>query len=249
MLSNYLKTIWRNLYKHKGFSFINIFGLSVGMACCFLLLVFARIEFSFDGFHSKSDRIYRLATEVHLRSGQINDLAFSASPAGASLVAAFPEVEQATRVARREGILRRETNRRIEMVNFVDSTFFDVFDFRLEEGNPAYALRDPGSLLLTREMAERYFGQEDPMGRELTFADSLRFIVTGILADIPPNSHLRFSFLASYHSLPVQQSNEWGRLGLWTYLLLTENASAVSLEARLPDWAESAIGAWGSEIF
>jgi len=249
MLKSYLKTIWRNLLKHRRYTLINVLGLSVGLACCILILLFVRLEFSFDRFHEKSDRIYRLATEVHLRSGQVSNLAFSAAPAARALCDDYPEVETATRILNRGGILRYNEEQHHELFFFVDTTFFDVFSFPLLRGDPETALDAPGSLLLTREMADRYFGDEDPLDQTLTFADSVSLKVTGVLADVPSNSQMQFDFLATMGNEPLSQSTEWGRLGLWTYLVLSEGASAAGLEDKLPNMVERHAGEWARELF
>lgn len=251
MLTNYLKTIARTLRKHKSYTLINVSGLAVGMACAFVLFLFVRLENSFDLFHEKTDRIYRVVTEVHTQTGQVTNIAYTAPGMAPDIVDAFPEVEYAVRLVNREVVMRHKEDHNLENVLFVDSTFFDVFSFALLRGDPATALMAPRSLVMTQEMAAQYFDTEDPIGKTITFGDGREtwdWQITGILADLPPNSHIRFDFLASFSTLSLSRDTDWGRLGLWSYLVLNEAASPAALEAKFPDLAEARAGEWARDM-
>jgi len=254
MFQSYAKTVLRNLRKHVGYTFINVAGLAVGLACCILIVLFIRQQVTYDRFHSKADQIYRLATNVNGQNGQVTELAFSSPPMAAALQEDFPEIRQAVRLFGRYGVMRNDQQgeameQQAQSVNFVDSTFFEIFDFTLLQGDPQTALDAPNTIILSEAMAGRYFGDSDPMGRTLIFSDTLNLRVTGIMQNMPSNSHLQMGTLASLHTLPVSRATNFGRLGLWTYLVLEENASAEALVAKLPDFAEQRIGEWARTTF
>lgn len=249
MFKSYAKTVLRNLRKHAGYTLINVAGLAVGLACCILIVLFIRQQVTYDRFHNKADQIYRLATDVNGQNGQVTEMAFSSAPMAAALQADFPEIEQTVRLFGQYGVMRNDQQgeamaQQVQSVTFVDSTFFEVFDFSLIQGNPGTVLDAPNTIVLSEAMVERYFGDADPIGRTLVFADTLNLRVTGVMRNMPSNSHLQMGTLASLHTLPVSEATNFGRLGLWTYLVLAENASAEALVAKLPDFAEQRIGAW-----
>lgn len=249
MIQSYLKTILRNLHKHAGYTFINIAGLAVGLACCILIVLFIRQQVTYDRFHAKADHIYRIVTDVNGQNGQVTEMAFSSAPMAVALVEDFPEIVQATRLFGRYGVMRTDeqssdAEQQMQGVTFVDSTFFEVFDFQLVQGDRTTALQAPNTIILSETLAERYFGDADPLGQSLVFSDTLRLRVTGVMVDMPSNSHIQAGALASLHTLPVSAQTNYGRLNLWTYLVLAENASASALVAKLPDFAEQRIGEW-----
>ena len=249
MLKNYLKIALRNLWKHKVFSFINITGLAVGMTACFLIFLYVHFELSYDSFHSKADRIYRLATDVKtptetLYNGTTN------IPVVPAIKNDFPEVESYVRVADL-GILVRKGDLKFQEDNIrvVDSTFFRVFDFKLLKGDMNKALQAPFTVVLTQTTAKKYFGDKDPVGQTLTFdtEDGDRTAtVTGLMEDFPENSQIKASMLLSMPSLiqvyAKNYADNWTVHHPASYLLLYPHTNPKTLEAKLPAFLQRRIG-------
>ncbi len=222
MIRNYLRIAFRNLFKHRGFSIINIIGLTVGLACCFLILLFIRDELSYDKYNDKADRIYRV--ELH---GRINDsdfnMAVSCVPVGPTLKRELPEVENFTRIHKYGVPVMRYKDKVFSEEKFclADSTFFEVFTLPFIEGNPRTALVKPNSIVITETTAKRYFGNEDPMGKFLNLDNRTDFLITGVIKDVPKNSHFHFDFFASMTSNQnIIQNQLWLSNNEYTYLLL-----------------------------
>ncbi|HEY8916203.1 MAG TPA: ABC transporter permease [Chitinophaga sp.] len=249
MLKNYLKIALRNLWKHKVFSFINITGLAVGMTACFLIFLYVHFELSYDSFHSKAGRIYRLATDVKtptetLYNGTTN------IPVVPAIKNDFPEVESYVRVADL-GILVRKGDLKFQEDNIrvVDSTFFRVFDFKLLKGDMDKALQAPFTVVLTQTTAKKYFGDKDPVGQTLTFdtEDGDRTAtVTGLMEDFPENSQIKASMLLSMPSLiqvyAKNYADNWTVHHPASYLLLYPHTNPKTLEAKLPAFLQRRIG-------
>ncbi|MFQ5569479.1 MAG: ABC transporter permease [Rhodothermales bacterium] len=244
MFKSYLKIALRNLRKHVGYTLINLVGLAAGIACCLLIVLFVQDERSFDRFHEQADQIYRVRLEGQFSGSELN-APVTPAPMAAALVKDFPEVQTSTRIFPFAGqqLLRRGDQYFIEEgVYFVDSTFFDIFTFPLLRGNPETALKAPNMLVLTESMASKYFGKEDPMGQSLIIGDSTHYEISGIIADVPANSHFQFDFLASMTSLPFSQSEVWISNNFFTYLVLPEHADVAQLEAQLPEFFKKYAG-------
>ncbi len=240
MIKNYFKIAWRNLWKNKVFSAINIVGLAIGMAACIVIMVFVFYEKSFDGIHTKN--IYRL-DEVQKFEGMVapQNVALSMYPMAPTLRQEFPEVLNVTRVRQNERVNMRVGENRIVLpaVYFVDSTFLQIFDFVLLKGNRETVLQKPNSLLLTEESATKLFGKEDPMGKTVLRygGDTLSFTVTGILKNVPDNSHMQFDGLFSFNTIYRPQMMEnWGGNWLVTYLVLAPNTDVAAMEKKFPDY-------------
>jgi putative ABC transport system permease protein len=201
MLKNYLLTAFRNLRRNKLHSFINIFGLSIGMTCCILIILFIQFELGYDRQNKNASRIYRMAIDL-----EANNWAISAFPIGALLKENFPEVETYTRIKPIETFIQNSTNlvKHKEKIFFADSTVFDVLDIKMLKGNPVNALARINSIVLTEERAKAYFGDEDPMGKTLTRVDNkTEFVVTGIFEPLPSNSHVHMNMMMSSESFPI----------------------------------------------
>jgi putative ABC transport system permease protein len=236
MLKNYLKIILRSLKKRKGYSFINISGLAIGMASCLLILMFVNDELNYDAFNEKAGRIYRVAGSFFY-GGRNFDIAVAPAPMAQALVDEFPEVDNAVRF-RQSGkyIFRYEDNTfRETRVSYLDPSFFDIFSIPLLKGNPDTALSSPNMLILSRKTAQKYFGDEDPVGKSLRLNDRTDYMVTGVFEEIPRNSHFHFDVLISMISLEESKSDFWLSYNFQTYVLLHEGADPASLEAKLPD--------------
>jgi putative ABC transport system permease protein len=238
MIKNYLKIAWRNIWKNKVFSAINIIGLSVGMAACIVIMLFVSYEKSFDNFHTKN--IYRL-NEVQTigAQGATQKVALSMFPMGPTLKLEFPEIKNFTRVHwMNKYQLTQETKKIfVPQVFFVDSTFLKIFDFKVIKGDKQTALLKPHSALITEETAKKLFGDADPIGKRITHYgdDTVTFAVTGVVANPPKNSQLQFDALFSFSSIykPWMFTN-WGGNWLDTYLELAPGADAAALDKKFP---------------
>jgi putative ABC transport system permease protein len=238
MLKNYLKIAIRNLLKHKAYSFINLAGLAIGIACCVLIMLYVREELSYDRFHENAGRTYRVANEGQFGSETWKG-ARTSHPLAPALVQEFPEVQQAVRFYRLYKPLVQVGEKKFVEPRFfyADSSVFEVFTFPLITGDPQTALTRPYSLVLSQAMAEKYFGGGDPVGQILSVAKLGDFQITGVLKNIPANSHLAFDFLASYATLHAQKNpnlESWDTIVTSTYILLPEGYDHRTLEAKLP---------------
>ncbi len=207
MFRNYIKTAVRNLRKQKVFSFINIMGLAVGLSCCILLYLYLVDELSYDNFHSQERSVFRILTNFHEKDGSIRSRGPSVPVAVAPLFKKyFPEIKHVIRFARERGTVRKGNILGNETITFTDPPVFKVFSFPLLGGNPETVLSNDYSLVLTERMAEKYFGDQDPVGQSvtLTFSDKSKdFTVTGVVRDVPSNSTIKFDILAHINNLPL----------------------------------------------
>ena len=206
MFKNYLVTAWRNIVKAKGFSFLNIAGLAVGLAVCLLILLYVRAETSYDAYHTHVDRIYRIQNAWLKADGSIQAEFSTLAPSYALLLRNdFPEIERLARAWNPSGTVVRAGEKTFteERFFFAEPEIFDILTLPLVQGDPITALNDSGGIVLSRTTARRYFGDADPMGRSLILPsqNSLEFVVKGVMEDVPPNSHIHFDFLASYITL------------------------------------------------
>lgn len=249
MLRNYLTIALRSLRKRLGYSLINVAGLGMGLACCVLILLFVRDEFSYDRFHEDADRVYRVTFDAQPPNAPVDRFAMASRPVGRVLRAEYPEIEAVVRMSSWNPVVRHEGQYFYDDdFFFAEPAFFDVFSFPLVDGDPETALRAPNTLVLTEAMAEKYFGGVDrARGQSITLNDTLQFTVTGVLADFPSNSHFDTDFLVSYETLRAMQpagDNDWLDLGTYTYLRLEEGASAAALAGKIEDlvtrhWGET----------
>jgi putative ABC transport system permease protein len=238
MIRNYLKIAIRNLLKNKVYTFINIGGLAVGMAACLVIMLFVTYEKSFDNMHSKN--IVRL-NEVQQFEGMVKpqNVALSMYPMGPTLQAEFPEVKSFARVIQSNKMELRYKENKIFLptVMYVDSTFMQLFEFELLQGDRNKILENINSIVLTEESAKKIFGNENPVGKSITkfSGDTITFTVTGILKDTPENSHIQFDGLASLITIasPDNISN-WAGNWMVTYLELQRGTEIASLEKKFP---------------
>ncbi|MFO7732722.1 MAG: ABC transporter permease, partial [Candidatus Aminicenantes bacterium] len=206
MFKNYLVTSWRNILRSKGFSFLNIAGLAVGLAVCLLIMIYVRAETSYDAYHEHVDRIYRIQNAWLNADGSIQGEFATLAPSYANLLRNdFPEIERLARTWNRSGTIVKAGDKTFteERFFFAEPEIFDILTLPFVQGDPATALDDVGAIVLSRTTARRYFGSDDPMGRGLVLPSSnnLEFRVTGVMEDVPPNSHIHFDLLASYITL------------------------------------------------
>ena len=237
MLKNYLKVALRTLQRQKGYAFINMFGLAVGMACCLLILLYIQDELSYDRHHIQADRTFRLTATFDESD---NHWAPIGPPVGAAFKASIPEVEEVARIFPFGNSVLHHEDRQFEENNgvFADSTVFEVFTIPLLRGNPKTALNRAFTVVISQEMARRYFGDEDPMGQVLSTSGSWEFTVTGVMEDPPPTTHLPFDFLLSMQTYYdgtgdwVNEARTWA--GFYTYVLLRSTESVAAVETKLP---------------
>ncbi len=206
MFKNYLITSWRNILRSKGFSFLNISGLAVGLAVCFLILLYVRAELSYDAYHAYADRTYRIQNAWFNADGSIQGEFATLAPSYAPLLRNdFPEIERLARIWGPGGMVIKVGDQVFteERFFFAEPEIFEILTIPLGKGDPTTALQDVGSVVLSRTMARKYFGDGDPMGRELIIPSqgNRALQVSGIMEDVPANSHLHFDFLASYVTL------------------------------------------------
>ncbi|HET6568632.1 MAG TPA: ABC transporter permease [Rhodothermales bacterium] len=245
MLKNYFKIALRNLLRHKGYTFINVAGLAVGIACCLLIFLYVRDELRYDRFNEKADRIYRVIVRSETESdGEMKDLAVTPPGLAPTLLREFPEVQRAIRLFDMSETLvkrgdRQFTERRIFLA---DPSIFDVFSIRLSEGDPETALAAPRCIVLSESMARKYFGNTEPLGQTLDVNNGGDFKVTGVFKDLPEQSHLKIDFLGSFATLKEFVSEarlqNWRWHQFYTYVLLPEGYDPARLEAKLPAFAE-----------
>lgn len=243
MFKNYLKIAWRNLRKHKAYSTINIAGLALGMAGCILMMLYVQNELAFDSFHAKADRIYRIVeTQTAPEQGERN-FPFAMGPVGPALVAEIPEVIQAVRLRDRSGSGRfsaRYGERHFYEGDHLiaEPSFFDIFDFKLLQGDAQTALREPLAVVLTQSAAQKYFGNEEPLGKILSTDRYGDLHVTGVMADPPRHSHLDFSMLISFATLEASRGwkqfiASWDSDSFITYVLTQQPVEIAAFNAKL----------------
>ena len=225
MIKNYFKIALRNLLRYKTFTAINILGLAIGMASCLLILLSIISELGYDSFHDKADRIVRVVFRGSIQGGTMNE-AHVMPPVAAALKADYPEVEQATRIRKMGNpkVIYENSAFRDKPAAFADANFFQVFTFPLIQGDPAQALKEPHTIVISASTAQSYFKGENPIGKELLIGDDRDlFTVTGVMADMPVNSHFHFDLLASMATFPPAQKTLPGGwcVRIFIYLLLS----------------------------
>ena len=244
MLKNYLKIAFRNLAKYKVISFINLFGLTVGLTCCLLILTYILHEESYDKYNSKANRIWRVTRSFNNPDGIVSlHLGAVSPPFGPLLLNDFPDLQKMTRLLlngtspiRYEEKLFNEDN-----IFFADNNLFSVFDVNIIKGDRTNALTDPFTVVMTEEVAKKYFGNADPINKVIRLDNRYNFRVSAIIAPVPENSHFHPDFMLSFNTLKDSAiygekglATNWGNNSFFTYFLLPENYPAKSLEARFP---------------
>ncbi|SFB26738.1 ABC transporter permease [Algoriphagus aquimarinus] len=259
MLKNYFKIAWRNLQKKKVYSFINIVGLGVGMACCVLIFMFVQDELSYDNYHEKGDRIYRVlhgeaaVDGVEEGSSTEDFWVWGNAPIGPAMQLDFPEIEKVVQFSGRADILFtvNDQTQQEEGVFFMDSTVFEVFSWELVEGNPKTALVAPFSVVLTESTARKYFGDVAALGKTIKGseaagrADAGDYTVTGVMKDLPSNSHFKFNTLLSLSTFKQSRPgifDAWGYVDTYTYFLANKQFDQANFQAKVPGFIEKRAG-------
>jgi putative ABC transport system permease protein len=241
MLKNYITIVLRVIQKHRGYSFINIVGLAIGIASCILILFFVQSELNYDRFHENARNIYRVPLRFNVGMNHF-DCALAPSPLAEAMVNDFPEVKASTRMYKqfRTGnvyVRYKDIQFMEEQFVWADPTVFDVFTISLIEGEKTAVLKEQNSVVLTPKMVKKYFGEEDPIGKMLILEDGTPYKVTGIAKSLPDNSHFHFDFLATFSSLRKSRDPDWYDTAVYTYILVQENVTSGQIEARIPEFS------------
>lgn len=235
MILNYIKTAYRSLLKNKGFTVLNILGLSLGLISCLLIIFYVVDELSYDRYNTKAERIYRVNEDLKL--GENNVLyAVAMPPLAKTLKAEFPYVENTVRI-KNAGSMHVKLNNNSVLENgfaFADPSLFDVFTLPMINGNPKTALAEPNSVVITESTALKYFKNTSALGKFIPVDGNTLLKVTGVIKDIPKQSHFKFDFFISMSSFKDSESNEWLRSDYNTYVLFKNAADHKRLEAALP---------------
>jgi len=238
MFKNYLTSTLRNIKRQKWYSLITLAGLTIGMTCFILISLYVRYEFSYDRFHKNAHNIYRVLVDTRETYRGKNQVTVTPGPLATAMMDEFPEVLNTTKVTTRSVKMKYMENTFVESrVYYADPTFLEIFHFPLISGDYKKALVEPSSLLISKDMSEKYFGRENPVGKTIQVGKK-DYNITGVLENIPGNTHFRFDFLASFASLVELRGRErvyrWNSWSYHTYVLLRGQADPLSLEKKLP---------------
>lgn len=246
MIRNYITSITRYITRNKAFTFINVLGLAIGMMACMLIMQYVLNEFSYDNFHTKKDRIFRMQLDRYNKGELSTRWASGAAGIGPDLKADFPEVEAYVRMHNRGAVLSyKDVFFRENALCYTSQDFFKVFSFPLIEGIDSLVLKDPFKMVLSRSMAKKYFGDENPVGKTMKVDGPIEFEITGIYEDLPVNTHMRVDAMMSFSTLfklwndPIMS---WQWDGFHTYILLNEQADPKIFEAKLPAYVQRKAG-------
>ncbi|HET9824952.1 MAG TPA: ABC transporter permease [Chitinophagaceae bacterium] len=236
MFKNYIKIAWRNIRKNKLFSAINVFGLSIGIALFFIIMLYVQDELSYDRFNKNAENIARIVFNANINGGKINEAGVMAPVAG-TMKNDFPEVLDATRLvpSGTPKITYKEKVFKDDKFAFVDPNFFSIFTLTCIEGDIKTALLQPHTVVITKKTAEKYFGKEDALGKTITFDNNNEYYkVTAVIKDPPPNSHFHFDIFGSMTGWELSRSDSWMFGNFYTYLLLKPGADLAKIQAKLP---------------
>ncbi len=234
MIKNYIKTAFRSLLKNKGFTAINVLGLALGLATCLLIVFYVVDELSYDRFNIKADRIYRVNTDIKF-GGNSSSYAISPPPLAASL-SNFPEVEKAVRLVASGGTRFKKGNENIieTQVVYADPSVFDVFTLPMINGNPKKALTDPNTIVISERAAQKYFNRINVVGDYLFLvSENKNFKITGVIRNVPRQSHFNFDYFLSMPSLATSRDNNWNDFSFSTYILFKEGTDHKKFESKL----------------
>ena len=245
MLKNFLTNALRNMRKQSGYILLNLSGLVIGLTSFLFISLYVFHELSYDRFHKNYENIYSIKIVGRLAGGVL-DQAVTAAPMAAAILNDYPEVLATTRVRGMGAwLIRRGENKFNEDgVLFADSTFFSVLDFKLLKGDPKTALVRPRSMVLTEKFAKKYFGDEDPIGQRLTVeADTILYTVTGVVQNVPDNSHIKFDILGSLSSYPgMANSQQWISHNFFTYIVVKDGTDRSALQNKLQEMVTKYVG-------
>ncbi len=236
MWKNHFKIAWRNLMRHKLYSFINLSGLVIGLAACLLIFLFVQEENSFDRFHEKIDRIYRV-NSIDMEDGKAQQYSITSDPLGPSMAREFPEIEAYARLTTGNFLVRHQEKAFTERLHFVDPALLEIFSFPLLEGDAQTALDAPNTLVITQSTAKKYFGKTNVLNQSLLLEKDGKFEsfkISGVAQDPPFNSSLRFEFLANLSVIREEEESPWLSNYVNNFVLLKPGASAERINAKFP---------------
>ena len=235
MIKNFFKIAYRNLIRNKGFSFLNITGLAIGMASAILIILWIQNELGFDGFHVNKDRIYQVWSRATY-NGQIGTSNTIPAPAAQAIKKDIPEVERVVRAKRVRNLLISVGEKKLTPCGgIVDTGFFQVFTYTMLKGNPKTALTDAHSIVLTQQTAQALFGNEDPIGKTLMVENKDNFVVTGVLKNMPYNTKFFFDYFIPWDYIKVDKAQDlgWNDNSDPTFVMLKKDASFASASAKI----------------
>ncbi len=251
MIKNHLKIAIRTLMGNKTFTAINVFGLAIGISTCLLIMLFVQNELSFDRYNEKADRIVRVVFRGSVQGEKMKEASVM-PPVAQTLQKDFPEVQEATRL-RMAGYPRIVSGDKVYKENafaYVDSNFFHVFTLPFLQGDPKTALLDPGSIVISETVARKYFGNVNPLGKSLHFKDwNTDLKITGVMHDMPDNSHFHFSIFGSMTRLPESREPSWMTSEFYTYLVLPAGYDYKKLQAKMGNVMEKYSGSQVEKAF
>ncbi len=242
MIKNYIKIAFRSLRRNTLFSFVNIGGLAIGLTCSLLIIIYILHEVSYDRFHEKSDRIARVIMDY---GGEAKSVKTSST--GTKVAHAFsremPEVELAVRMTADGSRIVRHQDKVFEekYFTYADSTFFQIFSFKLLQGSPEKVLAAPEMIVISESAAKKYFGAENPVGKTLKINDRRDLMVTGVMQDFPSNSQMKFDFVASFSTIDASKYEDWWSANYKTYLLLKDKGSIAKMQAKMDNYMKSKV--------
>jgi putative ABC transport system permease protein len=241
MFKSYIKVAVRNLKRHKIYSFINISSLAIGMACCVLILMWINDEIQYDRFHEQNENIYRVVNDLNYGPhSQLTD--GTPFPLGPAMKEEIPEVKDVVRLlpTRKMLVSYGENKYYEENFYFADPSLFEIFTFPFVQGNPDKVLSSPSSVVITKAMASKYFGSEDPVGKTIRTQNQNDYVVSGVIEDIPKNSHIQFGFLGSIErAVAMGARTHWSGWLYDSYVLLQPQTSFVELNTKLEEWIKT----------
>lgn len=245
MLKHYLKTAARILLKYKVYSLINILGLSIGLACGIMILLFVKNELSYDRFHTNHENLYRVGLS-HEQNGQMSSMAVTVAAIGPSMLQDFPEVVRMTRLSSENDGFFTFQNKHYytSLISYADSSFFAMFSFRLLTGNPQAALTEPYTVVLSEKLSKQIFGDKNPVGEFVRFNNTDNLLVTGVVENPPANSSIRFNALVSFATLYNDPNVylDWdGGYNYYNYIKLSEKANLFEIQKKFPEFLEKNI--------
>ncbi|HMJ68798.1 MAG TPA: ABC transporter permease [Cyclobacteriaceae bacterium] len=252
MLRYHLTYAARHLTKNKLYTLLNLFGLSIGLACFSMIGLWVESELSYDRFHEKSDRIYRVAAK-YIDETSINEVAVTGPPVAAALLKDIPEIEQVVRMDPGDNAMAFGARKFLEDGLIADQSLFEVFDFKVLHGDRGSLLTEPFSVVLSESLAKKYFGDADPVGQSMTVfrfdrdGKGAEYKVTGIVEDCPPNSHFQYNFILSIKTAEVVnpgmlEASAWLNGAFYTYIVLRPDASPSAVESKFPGLIEAYAG-------